>query len=152
MNDFNRGALEIPCLRLDYGFGEQWASVELGDGTGYVRLADYEKLREKCDYYKALWQHATFTDCELRRVRAAWKKDRDENAKLRDNAWRTVDRLSCENAKLRELVRKYGEYTSQDRCDGCVCKSRCNDGDVDECWQRTEIREMERGLGIGVDE
>ena len=37
-----RGALPVPCLRL-YGFGEQWASVELGDGTGYVRLADYEK-------------------------------------------------------------------------------------------------------------
>lgn len=44
MNDFNRGALPVPCLRLDYGFGEQWESVELGDGTGYVRLADYEKL------------------------------------------------------------------------------------------------------------
>lgn len=44
MNDFNRGALPVPCLRLDYGFGEQWKSVELGDGTGYVRLADYEKL------------------------------------------------------------------------------------------------------------
>ena len=55
MNDYNRGALPDPCLRLDYGFGEQWASVELGDGTGYVRLADYEKavaenakLREIC--------------------------------------------------------------------------------------------------------
>ena len=43
MNDFNRGALQVPCLRLDYGFGEQWASVELGDGTGYVRLSDYDK-------------------------------------------------------------------------------------------------------------
>ena len=43
MNDFNRGALQVPCLRLDYGFGEQWASVELGDGTGYIRLGDYEK-------------------------------------------------------------------------------------------------------------
>ena len=43
MNDYNRGALPDPCLRLDYGFGEEWVSVELGDGTGYVRLADYEK-------------------------------------------------------------------------------------------------------------
>ena len=43
MNDYNRGALPDPCLRLDYGFGKEWASVELGDGTGYVRLADYEK-------------------------------------------------------------------------------------------------------------
>ena len=44
MNDYNNGTLQEPCLRLDYGFGEQWASVELGDGTGYVRLADYEKV------------------------------------------------------------------------------------------------------------
>ena len=44
MNDYNNGMLQDPCLRLDYGFGEEWASVELGDGTGYVRLADYEKL------------------------------------------------------------------------------------------------------------
>ena len=57
-------------------------------------------------------------------------------------------KMESENAKLRELARKYSEYTSQDRCEGCVCKSRCNDGDVDECWQRTEIREMERELGI----
>lgn len=55
------------------------------------------------------------------------------------------------NSKLLELVRRYGEYTSQDRCEGCVCKSRCNDGEVDECWQRTEIRELARELGIEVD-
>ncbi len=60
MNDYNRGALKEPCLRLDYGWGEQWASVELGDGTGYVRLSDYEKLkaenaklRELC---ASMWQ------------------------------------------------------------------------------------------------
>ena len=58
----------------------------------------------------------------------------------------------AENEKLRELVRKYGEYTSQDRCEGCACKSRCNDGDVDECWQLTEIRELARELGVGVGE
>lgn len=58
--------------------------------------------------------------------------------------------LKAENAKLRELVARYGEYTSQDRCDGCVCKSRCNDGDVDECWQLTEIRGLARELGIEV--
>ena len=64
-----------------------------------------------------------------------------------------VNRLDLkeENAKLRELVRKYVEYTSQDRCEGCVCKRKCNDGDVDECWQRTEIRELARELGIEVD-
>lgn len=57
-----------------------------------------------------------------------------------------------ENKKLRELIRKYGEYIEQDRCEGCVCKRSCNDGDVDECWQLTEIRELARELGIEVDE
>lgn len=56
-----------------------------------------------------------------------------------------------ENAKLRELCRKFAEYVSQDRCEGCVCKHRCNDGEIDECWQLTEIRELARELGIEVD-
>jgi hypothetical protein len=59
--------------------------------------------------------------------------------------------LERENAKLRELVRRYVEYTSQDRCEGCVCKSRCNEGDIEECWQLTEIRGLARELGIEVD-
>lgn len=52
----------------------------------------------------------------------------------------------AENAKLRELCRKFAEYVSQDRCEGCVCKHRCNDGEIDECWQLTEIRELAREL------
>jgi len=88
MNDFNRGALKVPCLRLDYGFGEQWASVELGDGTGYIRLADYEKLESENAKLRAerdyLLINSNPTATELRRVRSAWKKDRDENAKLRE--------------------------------------------------------------------
>ena len=62
----------------------------------------------------------------------------------------TICKLRGENARLRELVRKYGEYTDQDRCEGCVCKSRCNDGDVDECWQLTEIRGLARELGVAT--
>jgi len=58
--------------------------------------------------------------------------------------------LQAENARLRELVRRYGEYTSQDRCEGCVCKSRCNDGEIEECWQLTEIRKLAHELGIEV--
>ena len=58
--------------------------------------------------------------------------------------------IMAENSKLRELARRYGEYTDQDRCEGCVCKSRCNDGDVDECWKLTEIRGLARELGIEV--
>lgn len=45
MSDYNKGSLNEPCLRLPYGFGEEVASVELGDGTGYVRLSDYEELK-----------------------------------------------------------------------------------------------------------
>lgn len=51
MSDYNDYLLPEPCLRLDYGFGEQYASVELGDGTGYIRLRGREdreiELREK---------------------------------------------------------------------------------------------------------
>jgi hypothetical protein len=46
MGDYNKGALPDPCLRLAYGFGDDWASVELGDGTGYVKLTNYEQLKE----------------------------------------------------------------------------------------------------------
>lgn len=65
MSDYNNGALQDPCLRLDYGFGEQWASVELGDGTGYVRLADYEKLEnENAKLRKIVRAHAAvLEDC-----------------------------------------------------------------------------------------
>lgn len=61
------------------------------------------------------------------------------------------ERLKVENTKLRELCRRFAEYASQDRCEGCVCKSRCNDGLIDECWQRTKIREMARELGVEAD-
>lgn len=60
------------------------------------------------------------------------------------------DALKAENAKLLELVRKYGEYIDQDHCEGCVCKSRCSNGDVDECWQLIEIRELASKSGIRV--
>lgn len=59
-------------------------------------------------------------------------------------------RLDYENAKLRELVQKFAEYVSQDRCLGCVVKSRCCDGEVDECWLLTEIRNEAHELGIEV--
>jgi len=62
-----------------------------------------------------------------------------------------ADGLKEENAKLRELVLRYVEYTSQDRCEGCVFKLRCNDGYVDECWRFAEIRGLARELGIEVD-
>ena len=59
-----------------------------------------------------------------------------------------IEELREQNAKLRELVRRYSEYTDQDRCEGCVVKRSCNDGEIDECWQIAEIREMEKELGV----
>lgn len=56
-----------------------------------------------------------------------------------------------EYVKLRELCRRYGEYLSQDRCEGCVCKTRCNNGLIDECWQLGEIRDLARELGMEVE-
>lgn len=63
-----------------------------------------------------------------------------------------VSELEKENRKLRGLCVRFAEYVSQDRCDGCVVKSRCSDGEVDECWQLTEIRGLARELGIEVYE
>ena len=63
-----------------------------------------------------------------------------------------VDQLQAENKKLWELVLMYNDYTSQDRCEGCVLLSRCNKGEVSECWQLTEIRELARELGVEVDD
>lgn len=36
-SDYNDGNLPEPCLRLDFG-GNEFNSVELGDGTGFVRV------------------------------------------------------------------------------------------------------------------
>ena len=36
MTDYNSGLLPEPCLRLDYG-GSDIASIELGDGTCYIK-------------------------------------------------------------------------------------------------------------------
>lgn len=87
-------------------------------------------------------------------IESAWTRDSceyevySEMSDLIADAEYKYDDLKAENVELRELVRKYGEYTSQDRCEGCFCKSRCNDGDVDECWQLMEIRRMARELGV----
>lgn len=101
------------------------------------------KLREERDYYKALWEHAAVTDCELRRVRSAWKENRKQNAKLRETLRRRTEQFSgmgemwvergVENAKLRELVRELYE----DQCESC-----------DEWKYRDRMRE----LGVEVDE
>lgn len=37
MSDYNDGLLPTPCLRMDTYFGDEYESVEFGDGTGYVK-------------------------------------------------------------------------------------------------------------------
>jgi len=46
MGDYNDHKLPDPCLRLDFGGGE-YNSIELGEGTGYVKLSFLEDLRER---------------------------------------------------------------------------------------------------------
>ena len=58
--------------------------------------------------------------------------------------------LEDENAKLRKLARLTSEFLSYDRCEGCVTKTACNNGDVDECWMVAEMKSTMRELGIEV--
>lgn len=60
--------------------------------------------------------------------------------------------MAAENVKLRELCRRFSEYVSHDRCEGCVVKRRCNDGEINECWQMGEIRKLARELGIEAED
>ena len=43
MGDYNAGLLSDPCYRMSTGDGTKWRSVELGDGTGYVRADALER-------------------------------------------------------------------------------------------------------------
>lgn len=57
MSDYNDGLLPEPCLRMDTHFGDEYESVEFGDGTGYVKAAPtlarlgalHVELDELCD-------------------------------------------------------------------------------------------------------
>ena len=95
--------------------------------------AENAKLREERDNYKALWDHATVTDCELRRVRAAWKEDREKNA------------------KLRELARELWAYAEQE----LVCDENCPYGASCDWMEPTVVcvfKRRMRELGVEVDE
>lgn len=39
MSDYNDGLLPTPCLRMDTHFGDEYESIEFGDGTGYIKAA-----------------------------------------------------------------------------------------------------------------
>ena len=57
----------------------------------------------------------------------------------------------AENDKLRELCKKFAEYVSYDRCEGCVVKTACRNAEIDECWMFTNIRELASELELEVD-
>lgn len=74
MNDYNRGLLEDPCLRLPYGFKGEYKSIELGDGTGFISLDDHreEILKREVERDKmrtliaTMWGYISFSaDKEL---------------------------------------------------------------------------------------
>lgn len=76
MSDYNDGILPEPCLRMDTHFGDEYESVEFGDGTGYIKaapaLAKVGALHEEID------------------------RLRDESAELRElaeKAWKAAERL-----------------------------------------------------------
>ena len=83
-----------------------------------------------------------------------WVKLNDEDGEHTSTIYVNSSSYWCvvdENAKLRELCRRYVEYISQDRCEGCVYKMKCNNGLIDECWQLGEIRDLARELEMEVD-
>ena len=107
--------------------------------SDYMRLFDKNaKLREERDHYKALWEHATVTDCELRRVRAAWKEDREQNAKLRD-------RITHLEADRRELEKRLASLESTHEVladfDGDL-EQECADFIVENRKLRELVRDM----------
>lgn len=67
-----------------------------------------------------------------------------------DSSQKERKRLDYENGQLRELCKLFSEYVSYDRCEGCICKSACSDGEIDECVQLREILETAHELEIDV--
>lgn len=64
MSDYNDELLPEPCLRMDTHFGDEYESVEFGDGTGFIK--------------------AVPTLARFGALNAGLDKLRDENAKLRE--------------------------------------------------------------------
>ena len=129
MSDYNDGILLRPCLRMDTHFGDEYESIEFGDGTGYIKaapiLAKVGTLHEEIDRLRdenaELRKHVRMPDEPLEidekdfYVRAFIKWAIEEQPK--------VKRLEAENAELRELVRDYEELAAAlcdaRECDGC---------------------------------
>ena len=99
MSDYNDGILPEPCLRMDTHFGDEYESIEFGDGTGYIKaaliLAKVGALHEEID------------------------RLRDESAKLRELVWDMWDWLAptavgggAPLKRLHNRMRELGGWTN----------------------------------------
>lgn len=146
---------------LDFKDALKPIAVEMPSATANDVLQAVDQLRrELSGYHGQLKAHNDLQrHCDNQRERiselegiyAKAKAERDENAMSFSKEHDRAEFLARENARLRRLCRSFAEYTSQDRCEGCACKSRCNDGEIDECWMLAEVREIASELGMEVD-
>ena len=127
MSDYNDYLLPEPCLRLDSGFGEQYQSIELGDGTGYLRLRGSEdRETELRDRIASL--NAENVDIDV------------ENSKLRELV---RDMYDC----IRNANEQDWFYFERDKL-GCGMSCTVNGESCGLCALADRMRE----LGVGVDQ
>lgn len=174
MSDYNDGILPEPCLRMDTHFGDEYESVEFGDGTGYIKaapiLAKVGALHEEIDRLRdesadlrreleldgPLFETLNVANDALLAENAELRRERDFYfQQVTDNGERAhgaIDTLNAENEKLRELVRKVEHY-EQLGCHDCPHDGSCAvDTLYDEgCAMSREIEFEKRKLGIEVD-
>ena len=152
MMDYNDGLLPEPCLRMDTHFGDEYESVEFGDGTGYVKAAP--------------------TLARLGALHVELDELRDENAKLREERDMYRDlvgmmdhpdlnaQLQAENAKLRDSLKALMMGTYAELCadrDEPQCRE-CSMSRGDDTCVTADAMELlgidmyGEPLGIEVDE
>ena len=145
MSDYNDGILPEPCLRMDTHFGDEYESIEFGDGTGYIKAApilakvgalheEIDRLREHVKKYVKMPDEPLEIDEKDFYVRAFVKWATEEQPE--------VKRLEAESEKLRELVRIAVKYCDSGTCDGCPIQ-----GESGSC----PYSDMARELGVDFD-
>lgn len=83
-----------------------------------------------------------------------------ENEQLRDTMsqmahdhaeqTREIRALRVENEQMRKVLDLCSEYIADGRCEGCVLKHPCYEGDIDDCWMKVQLMRMMSDLGIEV--
>jgi len=154
MSDYNNGTLPDPCLRLDYGFGEQWASVELGDGTGYVRLADYEKavaenagIKQRLERAEQLLGKREYDIKKLHELVSQLQTDLESEFDDAEQMEVKEEMYKAENAELRELLSMYMTF-ARTVARGLSIQSAYPDG---MGRKLDEAEMMERAMELGIE-